>query len=84
MDKTLIKTKARDTMLQLDKDYELLQSVLKKLGWRIAKDKISGASEFASQGVIYADFIKNGKAIHIEYGDEDCVFGEIGDLEEAK
>ena len=54
------------------------------MGWQIVKDKISGGSEFVSQGVIYADFIKNGKVIHIEYGDEDCVFGEIEALEETK
>ena len=68
-------------MLLLDNEYKLLRSALRKLGWRMVKDKISDASELASQGVVYADFIKNGKAIHIEFGDEDCVFGEVEDLE---
>ena len=71
-------------MFQLSEDYKILQYKLRKLGWKIVKDKISGASEFVSQGVIYQDFIKDGKAIHIEFGDEDCVFGEVEDLEEVR
>ncbi len=46
------------------------------LGWQCVKDEASGLESWYSQGVLYSNFTKRGKAIHIEYGDEGNVFGE--------
>ena len=60
-------------MTDYDKEYREVRAALDKLGWkRLDKSKL----EFASQGVIYADFIKEDKVTHLEFGDSDCVFGE--------
>lgn len=58
------------------KEYERVKAILQKLGWRCVKDDVSGLENWYSQGVLYANFAKEGKAIHIEYGDEGNVFGE--------
>ncbi len=60
-------------MTDYDKEYRAAKTALGKLGWkRLGRDKL----EFASQGVIYANFTKEDKALHLEFGDDDCVFGE--------
>ena len=57
-------------------EYNELKATLKKRGWQCIKDKTGGLEEWYSQGTLYANFTKKEKAIHIEYGDEDCIFGE--------
>lgn len=64
-------------MGQWKDDYIELKLTLEKLGWKCIKDEVSGLENWYSQGVLYSNFVKNNKAIHIEYGDEDCVFGEV-------
>jgi len=58
------------------REYNELKTMLEKLGWQCLTDKMSGVEEWYSQGTLYANFTKKGKGIHIEYGDEDNVFGE--------
>lgn len=58
------------------KDFDRLKIELKKLGWQVVKDEVSGLDNWYSQGVLYSNFRKSDKAIHIEYGDEGNVFGE--------
>ena len=58
-------------------EYTRLKSVLAKLGWRNVKIRDSDLDDWYSQGVLYSNFVKRGMAIHIEYGDDDCVFGEV-------
>jgi hypothetical protein len=57
-------------------EYNRLKIALRKLGWQSVKDEASGLENWYSQGVLYSNFIKKGRAIHIEYGDEGDVFGE--------
>jgi len=57
-------------------EYNRLKTALRKLGWQCVKDKASGLEGWYSQGVLYSNFTKRGKAIHIEYSDEGNVFGE--------
>jgi hypothetical protein len=64
-------------MSQWKDDYLELKLALEKLGWKHVKDEVTGWENWYSQGVLYSNFVKNNKAIHIEYGDEDCVFGEV-------
>lgn len=64
-------------MTYWNKEYAELKTILERLGWQCVKNEINGLEEWYSQGVLYANFIKKDKAIHIEYGDEDCVFGEV-------
>ena len=58
------------------KDHNKLKTILEKLGWKCVKNTASGLEEWYSQGVLYSNFTKKDKVIHIEYGDEDCIFGE--------
>lgn len=58
------------------KDYNELKFELKQLGWQCVKDEVSGLDNWYSQGVLYSNFRKSDKVIHIEYGDEGNVFGE--------
>lgn len=58
-------------------EYNRLKTALKKLGWQCVKDETSGLENWYSQGVLYSNFVKKDKAIHIEYGDECNVFGEV-------
>lgn len=58
------------------KDFDRLKIELKKLGWHVIKDGISGLDNLYSQGVLYSNFQKRNKVIHIEYGDEGNVLGE--------
>lgn len=58
------------------REYNELKTTLEKLGWQCLKNEASGLKEWYSQGVLYANFSKKDKVIHIEYGDEDSVFGE--------
>ena len=64
-------------MIDWKNEYNNLKNSLKKLGWDPIINNITGIEEWHSQGVIYANFLKKGNAIHIEYGDPDCVYGEI-------
>ena len=57
-------------------DYKRLKCTLEKLGWKCVKNEVSGLESWYSQGVLYTNFTKKDKAIHIEYGDENCIFGE--------
>jgi hypothetical protein len=57
-------------------DYNKLKFVLEKMGWKNIKNEATGLEEWYSQGILYANFSKKGKAFHIEYGDEGDVFGE--------
>ena len=57
-------------------EYNRLKTTLRKLGWRVVKDEVSGLDNWYSQGVLYSNFRKSDKVIHIEYGDEGNVFGE--------
>lgn len=57
-------------------EYNRLKRAVRKLGWHYVEDEASGLESWYSQGVLYANFVKEGKAIHIEYGDEGNVFGE--------
>jgi len=57
-------------------DYNEMKFALEKSGWQSVKDGDSGLENWYSQGVLYSNFVKEGKALHIEYGDEDNVFGE--------
>jgi hypothetical protein len=59
-----------------ESEFNRLKIELKELGWQVVKDEVSGLDNWYSQGVLYANFAKEGKAIHIEYGDEGNVFGE--------
>ena len=54
-------------------EFRQLRFALEKLGWK----SLDKGREQAAQGVTYANFQKSGKAIRLEYGDEDCVFGEV-------
>jgi len=58
-------------------EFNRVKNILKKLGWQNVKIRDSDLDEWYSQGVLYSNFAKKGMAIHIEYGDEDCVFGEV-------
>lgn len=58
------------------RDFDRLKIELKKLGWQVVKDEVSGLDNWYSQGVLYSNFRKTDKVIHIEYGDEGNVFGE--------
>lgn len=58
-------------------DYNKLKFALEKLGWECIRDETSGLERWYSQGMLYSNFVREGKAIHIEYGDEDNVFGEV-------
>lgn len=60
-----------------DKELKKLVAFLKQSGWKIIKDSVSGSNDFSAQGVIYMNFYKSDVALHIEFGEEDCVFGEI-------
>ncbi len=57
-------------------EYNRLKTALRKLGWQCVKDDASGLENWYSQGMLYSNFTKRGKAIHIEYGGEGNVFGE--------
>jgi hypothetical protein len=62
------------------KEYGELKTTLEKFGWQCIKNDAIDLEEWYSQGVLYTNFSKKDKAIHIEYGNEDCVFGEdLGD-----
>jgi len=69
-------------MIYWNKEYDELKSALEKLGWQCIKNEADGLEEWYSQGMLYGNFIKKDKVIHIEYGDEDCIFGEY--IEESK
>ncbi|MBN1363200.1 MAG: hypothetical protein JW976_00195 [Syntrophaceae bacterium] len=56
-------------------DFNELKIGLEKLGWRSVKDEATGLDEWYSQGVLYSNFTKQGRVIHIEYGDKETVFG---------
>jgi len=73
----LNENKRRERMSYRNKEYNELKTTLEKIGWLCVKNKNVGSEEYYSQGVLYANFTNKNKAIHIEYGDEDCVFGEI-------
>jgi hypothetical protein len=53
--------------------YEELKVVLEKTGWKSITHEALETENWYSQGVLYANFLKNGKVIHIEYGDEDSI-----------
>jgi len=57
-------------------EHDKLKAMLEKLGWKCVKDVASGLEECYSQGVLYSNFTKENRAIHIEYGDKDTVFGD--------
>lgn len=50
-----------------------IKALLKGKGWKIMKNPYNRADDYCAQGVIYMNFRKGEKAIHLEYGNEDCV-----------
>ncbi|MCK4654214.1 MAG: hypothetical protein KAU01_07190 [Candidatus Cloacimonetes bacterium] len=64
-------------MTDWKKEYTKLKNLLKKLGWKPILNNITGLEEWYSQGIIYTNFLKKDKVIHIEYGDPDCVYGKV-------
>lgn len=64
-------------MTYWDKEYCRLKTMLEKQGWQSVNNEAIGLREWYSQGVLYANFSKRDKVIHIEFGDENCVFGEV-------
>lgn len=50
--------------------YEELKLVLETIGWECITHEVLETENWYSQGVLYANFLKNGKVIHIEYGDK--------------
>lgn len=58
-------------------EYNKLKIALENTGWQCVKDEENELEEWYSQGILYANFTKKDKAIHIEFGDEDCIFGEV-------
>lgn len=63
-------------MVRWKDEFDSLKGVLEKSGWQYVEVEPTGLEEWFSQGVLYSNFIKKGKAIHLEYGDEGSVFGE--------
>ena len=60
-------------MKRQNNEFRKLRSTLERLGWK----SLDKGKERVAQGVVYANFQKFGKAVHLEFGDEDCVFGEV-------
>lgn len=58
------------------REYNELKTTLEKFGWQCLKREVDDLEEWYSQGVLYANFTKENKAIHIEYGDRCSIFGE--------
>jgi hypothetical protein len=64
-------------------EMNVIKQLLRNKGWQIVKDSISKEEDYSAQGVIYSNFQKGRLGLHIEYGDEDCVFGEVIEEEAA-
>ncbi len=56
----------------------------RKVEEKLAQEGWKKVSEFYSQGVVSLNFEKEGLAIHLEYGEKDCVFGEVKDDTEGE
>ncbi len=58
------------------KGLDKIKKLLKNNGWKVIKNPENGTEDVRAQGVIYINFQKREKAIHLEFGDEDCVFND--------
>ncbi len=65
-----------NTVKEYTKDLSQIKEFLAKQGWKIIKFPKTSAKDFCSQGVVYMNFEKDGLGLHLEYGDDSCVFGE--------
>ncbi len=64
-------------MSRYDNEFQKIKAVFKKMGWKVIKDPQAGSKDWGAQGVLYMNLRKNGFGVHVEYGYDDCVFGEV-------